>query len=169
MLSDSASANYGNTTAGTALEAGRNIALLETATLTPYAGMQYLHLNRTGFTETGSDLANLKVREADEDSFRTLLGARLSQIVKTGWGVSLQPSLHAAWVHEHGDRVSRMAADFAAAPAAVYRVNGPQLDRSRAAVGADLVTRFSETAQLNVAYNAELARSDDWHTLVGDF
>ncbi|MBL6987782.1 MAG: autotransporter outer membrane beta-barrel domain-containing protein, partial [Methylobacter sp.] len=169
VLSDSASANYGSSTAGTALEAGRNIALLETATLTPYAGMQYLHLNRNNFTETGSNLANLKVREADEDSFRTLLGARLSQVVKAGWGMSIQPSLHAAWVYEHGDRVSRLAADFAAAPAAVYRVNGPQLDRSRAAVGADLVTRFSETAQLNVAYNAELAKSDDWHTLSATF
>ncbi len=169
VFEDSASANYGSTTAGTALEAGRNVALLEHTTLTPYAGMQYQHLNRNGFTETGSDLANLKVREANEDSFRTLLGARLSQTVKTGWGVSIQPSLHAAWVHEHGDRVSRMAADFAAAPAAVYRVNGPSLDRSRAAVGAGLVTQFSKTAQLNVAYNAELARSDNWHTLSATF
>jgi len=169
VFEDSASASYGSTTAGTALEAGRNVALLEHTTLTPYAGMQYQHLNRNNFTETGSDLANLKVRETDEDSFRTLLGARLSQIVKTGWGVSIQPSLHAAWVQEHGDRISRMAADFAAAPAAVYRVNGPQLDRSRAAVGAGLVTQFSKTAQLNVAYNAELAKSDNWHTLSATF
>jgi len=169
VFEDSASASYGSATAGTALEAGRNVALLEHTTLTPYAGMQYQHLNRNNFTETGSDLANLKVREADEDSFRTLLGARLSQIVKTGWGVSIQPSLHAAWVQEHGDRISRMAADFAAAPAAVYRVNGPQLDRSRAAVGAGLVTQFSKTAQLNVAYNAELAKSDNWHTLSATF
>jgi hypothetical protein len=29
------------------------------------------------------------------------------------------------------------------------------------ALGADPITRFSETAQLNVAYNAGLAKSDD--------
>ncbi|MDO9268513.1 MAG: autotransporter-associated beta strand repeat-containing protein [Methylobacter sp.] len=169
VFENNASADYDSTTAGTALEAGRNIALLETATLTPYAGLQYLHLNRDGFTETGSDLANLNVREANEDSFRTLLGARLSQIVKAGWGVSIQPMLHAAWVRENADRFSRLSADFAAAPATAYGVDGPKLERNRAAVGADLVTHFSETAQLNVAYNAELAKSDNWHTLSATF
>jgi len=169
VFEDSAAANYDSSTAGTALEAGHHISLLEAATLTPYAGLQYLHLNRDGFTETGSDLANLKVREANEDSFRTLLGARLSQIVKAGWGVSIQPMLHAAWVRENADSFSQLSADFAAAPAAAYSVYGPKLDRNRAAVGADLVTRFSETAQLNVAYNAELAKSDDWHTLSATF
>jgi fibronectin-binding autotransporter adhesin len=169
VFENSAAADYDSTTAGTALEAGRHIALPEAATLTPYAGLQYLHLNRDGFSETGSALANLKVREANEDSFRTLLGARLSQVVKAGWGVSLQPMLHAAWVRENADRFSGLSADFAAAPAAAYRVYGPKLDRNRAALGADLVTRFSETAQLNLAYNAELAKSDDWHTLSATF
>jgi len=169
VFEDSAAADYDSTTAGTSLEAGRNVALLDTATFTPYAGLQYLHLNRDGFTETGSNLANLKVREADEDSFRTLLGARLSQVVKAGWGVSIQPVLHAAWVRENADSFSRLSADFAAAPATAYSVNGPKLERNRAVVGADLVTRFSETAQLNVAYNAELAKSDNWHTLSATF
>jgi outer membrane autotransporter protein len=169
VFTDNASANYGSATAGTALEAGRDIVLLKTATLTPYAGMQYLHLSRNNFTETGSDMANLKVREANEDSFRTLIGARLSQVLKTGWGVSIQPSLHAAWVREHADRFSRLTADFAAAPATVYRIDGPKLDRNRAAVGAGLVSHFSETAQLNIAYDAELARSDNWHALSATF
>jgi autotransporter-associated beta strand protein/YVTN family beta-propeller protein len=169
VFENSAAADYDSSTAGTALEAGRHIALPGTATLTPYAGMQYLHLNRDGFSETGSALANLNVREANEDSFRTLLGARLSQVVKAGWGVSIQPMLHAAWVRENADSFSRLSADFAAAPAAAYSVYGPKLKRNRAAVGADLVTRFSETAQLNVAYNAELAKSDDWHTLSATF
>jgi YVTN family beta-propeller protein/autotransporter-associated beta strand protein len=169
VFENSASANYDSSTAGTALEAGRNIALPGAATLTPYAGLQYLHLNRNGFTETGSDLANLKVREANEDSFRSLFGARLSQVVKASWGVSIQPMLHAAWVRENGDSFSRLSADFAAAPATAYSVNGPKLERNRAAVGADLVTHFSETAQLNVAYNAELAKSDNWHTLSATF
>jgi len=169
VFENSAAADYDSSTAGTALEAGRHIALPGAATLTPYAGMQYLHLNRDGFSETGSALANLNVREANEDSFRTLLGARLSQVVKAGWGVSIQPMLHAAWVRENADSFSRLSADFAAAPAAAYSVYGPKLERNRAAVGADLVTRFSETAQLNVAYNAELAKSDDWHTLSATF
>ena len=77
--------------------------------------------------------------------------------------------LHAAWVRENGDSFSRLSADFAAAPATAYSVNGPKLERNRAAVGADLVTHFSETAQLNVAYNAELAKSDNWHTLSATF
>jgi fibronectin-binding autotransporter adhesin len=169
VFENSAAADYDSSTAGTALEAGRHIALPGTATLTPYAGLQYLHLNRDGFSETGSALANLNVREANEDSFRTLLGARLSQVVKAGWGVSIQPMLHAAWVRENADSFSWLSADFAAAPAAAYSVYGPKLERNRAAVGADLVTRFSETAQLNVAYNAELAKSDDWHTLSATF
>lgn len=89
--------------------------------------------------------------------------------MKTDLGVTLQPSLHAAWVREHGDSHSRLAADFAAAPSITYRADGPKLGRNRAAVGAGLAAHFNDAAQLNVAYDAELAGSDNWHAFSATF
>lgn len=159
-----ASSDYDNVNVSTAVEAGKDITLNLSTTLTPYVGVSYSHNTRDDFTETGAGTANLSVNEQDEDSLRTTIGLRLSRDIKANNNKTITPAASIAYVREHMDSVSRMEAAFTAVPTSTFRINGSDLDRDRLQVGLGLTGQLNENTTLNVGYNGELAGSDDHHS-----
>jgi outer membrane autotransporter protein len=158
-----ARADFDGWTAGFATETGLHLALGGTATLTPFFGLDYTHLWRDGFTETGAGSANLAVDDEDQDSLRTRLGLRLEKTFTTSGGLAIRPAVEAAWVHESLDDDSRITAGFAAAPGTSFRIAGPDLDRDRAHVAAGVTAALTETLDLDAGYTGDLAGSDRSH------
>jgi len=146
-----------------AVEAGKAIALTSTTFLIPYAGVEYSHSKRDDFTETGASAANLSVDDEDDDSLRTSLGLRFSHAITTQQGTRITPSVNLAYVREHMDNVSSMEVGFTAVPTSTFRIDGPDLDRNRVQVGLGIAGQLNDSTTLNMAYNGELAGSDDNH------
>ena len=149
------------------MEMGKAIALTAAVTLVPYAGLSYLHSERDGFTETGAGSANLSVGDASEDSLRSTLGLRLSRAITTRDNHRITPYLDAAYVREYLDSVSRLDAGFSVVPAAVFRIDGSDLDRDRMQLGAGVYGQWNDNTTLQLGYAGELAGSDQQHTVAG--
>ena len=162
--SSTATSDYDSYNVGAAFEAGKDYALSLATTFTPYVGIEYSHFSRDDFTETGAGTANLSVDDEDQDSLRSKLGLRLSHDITTQQDKRITPYVDVAYVREYMDSVSRLDAGFSAAPTATFRIDGTDLDRDRLQLGAGITGQLNETTTLNVAYNGELAGSDDNHS-----
>lgn len=168
-FNQTAKADYNGWTTTATAEGGKDFDLAGRATLTPFLGLDYTHLRREGFTEQGAAAANLTLDTEHQDSLRSAVGVRLHQTFETVRGIKITPAVEAAWVHEYLDEDAAIDAGFAAAPASAFRIEGPELDRNRARVGAGLTAQLSEHSHLNIGYNGELAGSDDHHAFGATF
>ncbi|WP_260294430.1 autotransporter domain-containing protein [Sedimenticola hydrogenitrophicus] len=168
-FNNTAKADYAGWTATATAEGGKAFDLAGRATLTPFLGLDYTHLRREGFTEQGAGGANLTLDTEHQDSLRSVVGVRLHQTFKTVRGTKITSAVEAAWVHEYLDDNAAIDAGFAAAPASAFRIDGPELDRNRARVGAGLTVQLADRARLHIAYTGEAAGSDDHHGFATTF
>lgn len=165
VTTGTASGEYDSQSAVLALEAGRIMYKGENITLSPFVGADYAHLKRDAFSETGAGPANLNVDSETLESLRSRLGLRFETKRTTGEDRSLQWDIELAWAHEFRDTSARIVAGFDGAPAATFIVNGPELDRDRALLGAGLTTHLGKFSQLRIGYNGEVAGSDTRHSI----
>ncbi|WP_198003797.1 autotransporter domain-containing protein [Thioalkalivibrio sp. ALJ24] len=159
-----AEADYSARGVGMRAEGGYTFEIGDTARLTPFGGLDYEYLRRSGFSESGAGAANLDVNRESEYSLRSQAGVRFDQAFETtgGW---VAPYAEASWVHEHGDRSSAMDTAFAADSSSRFTIDGPRLSRDRVRVAAGLDARLNEDSFLNVGYQGEIASSDDLHAI----
>jgi outer membrane autotransporter protein len=156
-------ADYETRQYSASVEGGRTWAWTGGATFTPFAGLDMSEITREGFTERGAGPANLDVDERTETSVRTRLGLRLATAFETAGGTELQPRFEMAWVREHRDRNAALTARFEPAPATTFTVEGPELDRDRAAVGVGVTATVDEASRLDIEYRGDIADSDQHH------
>ncbi len=159
-----ATSDYDTYNVSAVVEGGKAISLSTATTLTPFASVEYIHSIRDNFTETGAGAANLSVNDEDQDSLRTKLGLRLSHDITIGQGTRVTPTASVAYVREMMDNVSRTEAAFTAVPTSTFRIDGSDLDRDRVQLSLGVTGQLNERTTLNVAYNGELADSDDNHS-----
>ena len=102
FLASTARANTIGNQFGAYLEAGYAIPVggLQIA---PIGALQYVSLWRDSFSETGAGAAGLSVAGTQADSFRTILGGRLTY-PSTASGTCISPELRSFWVHECADQ-----------------------------------------------------------------
>jgi outer membrane autotransporter protein len=136
-------------------------------TVGPNWSEQYDHQNLSGFTETGADSLNLRLKDGSTDSFRTYLGARAALTFKLAADVAFIPEFRASWQHEFmqdGDTLSS-ALDGGAGPAFDYLTENPGRDSLDAgvALGLQIGPRF----YTNLFYNAEFGRTPAANHTVG--
>ena len=105
---------------------------------TPYFRVDYLHLNVAGYTESGADGLNLKVKSQIAESLLTVLGGRLSYTFSTPFGV-LVPQIRGEWRHENLNGPIQIQAQFAADPTnTIFSVPTDSPDRNYFAVGTSI-------------------------------
>ena len=163
-VGQTAEADYSATGIGSRIEAGYAFEVGEAATLTPFGGLDYEYLRRNSFSESGAGAANLEVDRENEYSLRSQAGVRFDKAFETTNGY-MAPYVEAAWVHEHGDRSSRMNTAFAGDTATGFTIDGPSLSRNRARIAVGLDARLNGDSFLNVGYQGEIAGSDDLHAV----
>ncbi len=154
-LSRVANASYRSYSSGLELEAGRNLAVSDAVTFTPYAGLAYDHEYRQAFTEHGADAANLDVAKQQNDSVRSSLGARLQGDFGDPHHTRFHPAAYCAWIREWGDTGSSVDATFAGAPSSRFTVLGQRLARNRAAYGVSLGAAIRDDTMLSLAWDGE--------------
>jgi outer membrane autotransporter protein len=122
-------------------------------------------MTQNGFSEWGANAIDLAVAPQTTTSARTVLGVALASAFELGTARTLDLGLGLGWSHEHADMSRPMTAAFAGAPSSSFTVYGATPQRDAAIVGFQARTRLSDSAQLYVRYDGELASGFDNHTL----
>ena len=148
---------YGQQFNGDAL-AGYNFHPARGVKLGPAAGLDYTHLNVSGYVESGAGASDLNVAPVSVDSLRSLLGGCFNytwHMSPTEPGVNL--GLNAFWQHEYFDGSRGIIASFVASPgSASFAIDTPAPDRDAALLGADISGSLAPGVTVFLDYEAQL-------------
>jgi outer membrane autotransporter protein len=124
-----------------------------------FASEQYTVVNINGYTETGS--TPLSYASQNEGDFSSDLGVRADWNWKLG-GITLSPSLSAAWEHEfQSNNIDSLNASFASAGSdGDFTVYGPALGTDAAVLGGGLNIEFAKGLNLYAQYQGKLGMTN---------
>ena len=107
-------------------------------TFGPTAGVQYVHLDVDGYTETGLPGADLSVADSQADSLRSRLGGHAS-LTFQGCGLTFVPHVSASWQHEFLDQSRGLTSQFDGVGGGSFTVQtaNPSRDSVLADIGLD--------------------------------
>ncbi len=122
----------------------------------PYASGQFTSVHINAFSETGS-LAPLSYDAQGEDSLDSDLG------VASSWtwdlnGISLSPSINAAWEHVYSGNLDALSASFGSG--ANFTVNGPATGTEAVLVGAGLKAQLSRSFNMYASYQGKIGQTN---------
>ncbi|WP_051356937.1 autotransporter outer membrane beta-barrel domain-containing protein [Azorhizobium doebereinerae] len=123
-------------------------------TLEPFAGLAYTALATNGFTETGA--AALTAQDAHFDTLSSTLGLKARAVIAAGSALPLTLSGTIGWQHAFGDVTPTTTLAFTAG-SAPFTVAGAPLAQDALVLGAGLGARLSDTVEVSLAYNGQLA------------
>jgi len=128
-------------------------------TFGPTLGLQYVHLDVDGYTETGLPGADLTVNENQSDSLRSLLGGRISYAVKSG-SMLFTPHLSASWQHEFMDQSRGITSQFSDIGAGSFVVNTPNPSRESALIDLGFDGQLNDTITVFTDYSVQAGQSN---------
>ena len=132
-------------------------------TLTPYAGLGYVHSHIEGFTEEGGFFGALTTGAADANSLATTLGVRASTRVSLGEHGVLVPELRAGWSHEFLDAAQTINASLTNVPGSLFSATGANFGRESALIGAGVTYDLATAVKLFADYDGKLTGSFQEH------
>ena len=128
--------------------------------LEPVAGLAVTHLSDESYEETGAGGAGLDVDSRSTTSLRSTLGAR-ARLVDAG---ALHVSASLAWAHEWADTERVVEAAFAGGGGA-FQIQGAEVSRDSALVGAAVGVGLGEGVDLTLGYDGQFGADDTAHGL----
>jgi outer membrane autotransporter protein len=134
------------------------------ATLTPKAGVQFVHLSEDGFSESGASGFDLSSSNRGTDSFQPYIGAALAQKFVTDGGTEMTPELRFGYAREalSGSRLLTVTA----AGGASFPVIGVRPSRDQVTAGIGITVVAGPDLSLYANYDAILPTGNTTdHTL----
>jgi outer membrane autotransporter protein len=125
----------------------------------PTLGVQYVHLDVNGFTETGLPGANLTVNQNESDSLRSLLGGRVAYAVQDG-EMTFTPHLNASWQHEFLDQSRGVTGQFSGIGGGSFVVKTPNPSRDSALVDVGLDAQIDKMWTVFTDYTVQAGQSN---------
>jgi outer membrane autotransporter protein len=165
-FSDAVSARYHGTNGQVFGEAGYGMAFGPVA-VEPFAGLAYVHIGSTSFTETGG-LAALAGSGSKNDIGYSTLGARAATHVPLANGMLLTPRASLAWQHAFGDVTPTAALAFKTA-GIPFTIAGAPIARDSALVDAGFDLNVGWQAAVGLSYVGVLANAAHDHSVKGNF
>ncbi|GIW82532.1 MAG: hypothetical protein KatS3mg105_4339 [Gemmatales bacterium] len=140
---------------------------LPRVSIQPIAGMQYIHVWRSDFAESGADSINLLVAPADVDSLRSLLGGRIIYPIQTQSGLQVVPEFRGFWMHEYLNDNRLVNAQFAGILNNPIATRGINLGEDFAMLGLGLSAQVTRRISFGVHYDAYLSNAQSAHAGIG--
>jgi len=125
----------------------------------PFLGLKYVQLHSSDFSETGAGVGNLTVGSVDHGSLQSVLGIRTGWARRTRRGWTVNPRVHASWLHEFLE--TEVTVDVG--PAAPVAVDGLSLGRDRAVLGTGLVLEGCRGARVYFDYDLQVNSRHTFH------
>jgi len=131
-------------------EAGYDVNVGGSSTLTPYLGVDYTSAKLKSFTETGVDAANLDVEGGSHNRTASRLGVKW----KGAFG-DVFPELNLGWRHQFGDRRADFDAAFDIIPGSDFSIVSQTEKRDEALVGVALSGRIGSNVTYRISYQGQ--------------
>ena len=128
-------------------------------TFGPTLGLQYVHLDVDGYTETGAPGANLNVNDDQSDSLRSRLGGQLSYALQGG-GMTFTPHLSASWQHEFLDQSRGITSQFDGFGGGSFLVKTASPSRDSALIDTGLDVQVDQTWTVFVDYSVQAGQDN---------
>lgn len=160
-VQETLTANYNGLQVSPYFERGRTFET-SAATLQPFVAAQYIYVGQDAFTESGGVTA-LSVEDVDAHSLRSFLGARAQRVVVLPGGKSFSPEVRAAWLHEFLETSTVLSARIGALGGTSFAAYGADLGRDWALVGTGVQLPLAPSAQLFLAYDAQVNAHQAFH------
>ncbi|MEW5422105.1 autotransporter domain-containing protein [Amorphus sp. 3PC139-8] len=131
--------------------------------LEPTAGLDWYHLYRSGFTETGAGAADLIVGSSSTDYLQSSLGVRVSAAFTTLDGLNVVPEARAAWYHDFLDDDPQVSAALAGFGGAGFTVASASPGSDTAVLGLGLNAFKGDRFRVYADYDLSLADNETGH------
>jgi outer membrane autotransporter protein len=129
----------------------------------PLVGLQYINLDRNGFTETGADALNLAVGRNSSNSFRGILGARVARPFLTESCHLIVPEVRARWMHEFLDQEEIISPRFASVGSGSFAVRGINSGRDFLVLGAGITAGLTDSMSVFANYDTQISENEIAH------
>jgi fibronectin-binding autotransporter adhesin len=124
---------------------------LTAVTVTPKAGLQFLHLHETAFTESGADGFDVSNGGGDTDSLQPYIAISAAKTFITDEGATITPQLRLGYSREALSNTRSLTVTVGGAAFAVQGVK-PSKDMLNAGIG--LTLRAQDNVNLYASYDA---------------
>ena len=148
------------------LDGGYDWHATDRLTAGPIAGLQYVHLDISSFSENGAGAANLAVGSQVMDSLQSRVGGRIDYHLLTSTYSSFAAELHAAWQHEFLDDSRGIGASFINSGLTPFSVQTTAPLRDAAVVGVGLNFTFHERLTLFADYELLMWRASTFEQTI---
>ena len=151
--------NFTSTEFRTRVEFGYRFTMAPGVTLTPFYAVEAAKLRSDGFNETaiaGAGLFALNVRGQTASSVPMFFGARLAGAIDIGNGMTLRPSVQAAFVAEFAPVRNQVAA-LVNLPGATFLTDGARPSRSSAQVKAGAEMAVLDNVAVSANFDGEFS------------
>ncbi|HEY0342169.1 MAG TPA: autotransporter outer membrane beta-barrel domain-containing protein, partial [Steroidobacteraceae bacterium] len=128
-------------------------------TIGPTLGVQYVHLDIDGYTESGLPGANLDVNKDESDSLRSSLGGRVVYAVRDG-DLLFTPHFDVSWQHEFLDQSRGITSQFDGIGTGSFFVKTPSPSRDSALIDLGLNARVDENILVFADYLVQAGQSN---------
>jgi T5SS/PEP-CTERM-associated repeat protein len=128
-------------------------------TFGPTVGIQYVHLDVDGFTETGLPGADLDVNQNESDSLRSRLGGRVAYVWQTQ-GLVFTPHFDASWQHEFLDQSRGVTSQFDGVGAGSFEVNTANPSRDSALLDTGLDAQVNKMLTVFADYTVQAGQDN---------
>jgi outer membrane lipase/esterase len=128
--------------------------------LQPVAALSFASLSTDGYTENGTSLSRLVVKDSGFDSLKSLLGGRIAYPVEMESGRRWVPEVRVSWSHEFMDNSAEFDArliSFAEDPASYFTTKGAEYDRDSVNLGTGMNAPINDKIIVYVDYDASLS------------
>jgi outer membrane lipase/esterase len=142
------------------IDGGYDFHLSKALTISPIAGLQYVHLTVGGFNETGANSADLSIRSQDADSLRSRLGFRVDYHIPVSKDWAFATELCAAWQHEYMDDSRAIISSFEGSGLSSFTVRTIKPERDAVLVGIGVNTTYHERLTLFLDYDVQTGQAD---------
>ncbi|NBO19611.1 MAG: autotransporter domain-containing protein [Proteobacteria bacterium] len=124
----------------------------------PFAGFRLSYADYNGYQESGAESFNLNVRDRDDFSAISSLGAGVSHQFRMDNGGVIVPSMRVAYQHEFGDGQVNVKANFLDAPNLPFKVEGALRERDWLNVNPTVSAAFPNNWLFQAFYSHDFLR-----------
>lgn len=138
--------------------------------LQPVGVLSFASLSTDGYTESGTSLSRLVVKDSGFDSLKSILGGRIAYPVEMESGRRWVPEVRVSWSHEFMDNSAEFDArlvSFAEDPSSYFTTKGAEYDRDSLNLGTGMNAPINEKIIVYIDYDATLSSDQTSHTASG--
>jgi uncharacterized protein with beta-barrel porin domain len=129
---------------------------LDDVKVQPFCGLQYIYLDQRALTESGAGSLDLTTSNQAVNSFRNVLGARVS--AETSWeGIVIIPTLAARYQHEWGNGAQVITSSLSGVPTAQFVTTGTKTGRDFGIFSAGFTAYVTEQLSIFGSADAQVA------------